>query len=170
MGFFLIIKKDTLSTVVDPMPSFYCDYCDIYLNFDSYHVRKQHQRGRKHQDNVRQYYMQFLQRSGMFSRSRMRGIPFSSCLVPISRGRGLAPFSHMPFRRGTLTMPQIDVQNQVQQHSDTPLQMQQVNKVSLQKQQTLPINLAHSTQDVNGRLKQRQFLHVPQPFIPQKFA
>merc|ERR1712176_1441671 len=141
MGITLVnIFKNTLLTVVASMPRFYCDYCDIYLNFDSYHGRKQHQRGRKHQDNVRQYYMQFLQRSGMFTRSRTRGIPFSSCLVPISRGRGMAPFSHMPFRRGTLAMSQIDVQNQLQQHSDTSSQMQQLQKVSLQKQQTLPIS------------------------------
>ena len=42
------------------MPRFYCDYCDVYLTHDSFSGRKQHMRGRRHQDNVRQYYMQFL--------------------------------------------------------------------------------------------------------------
>ena len=42
------------------MPRFYCDYCDVYLTHDSFSGRKQHMIGRKHQDNVRQYYMQFL--------------------------------------------------------------------------------------------------------------
>lgn len=42
------------------MPRFYCDYCDIFLKADGYAGRKQHQHGRKHQDNLRQYYMQFL--------------------------------------------------------------------------------------------------------------
>mmetsp|Transcript_61119 Transcript_61119/g.97241 ORF Transcript_61119/g.97241 Transcript_61119/m.97241 type:complete len:160 (-) Transcript_61119:155-634(-) len=44
------------------MPRFYCDYCDVYLTHDSFSGRKQHMRGRRHQDNVRQYYMQFLKR------------------------------------------------------------------------------------------------------------
>ena len=44
------------------MPRFYCDYCDVYLTHDSFSGRKQHMRGRRHQDNVRQYYMQFLKK------------------------------------------------------------------------------------------------------------
>ena len=50
--------------------------------------------------------MQFLQRSGMFTRSRSRGIPLSGCLIPVSRGRGLVPFGHLSFRRAALTTSQ----------------------------------------------------------------
>ncbi len=39
---------------------YYCDYCDVYLTHDSQSGRKQHNKGRKHQENVRQYFSQFL--------------------------------------------------------------------------------------------------------------
>lgn len=42
------------------MPRYYCDYCDIYIQFDSYTVRKQHNAGFNHKANVREYYSQFL--------------------------------------------------------------------------------------------------------------
>lgn len=78
------------------MPRFYCDYCDIYLNFDSYHGRKQHQRGRKHQDNVRQYYMQFLQKSFVTSK-----YPRAPNIMAIS-GRGIMPGNLVPITPNTL--------------------------------------------------------------------
>lgn len=154
------------------MPRFYCDYCDIYLNFDSYHGRKQHQRGRKHQDNVRQYYMQFLQRSGIFNRARSRGIPLSGCLIPIPRGRGLVPFNHMLFRRGIITMPQnaTTTQTQLHQHPDISSKIQQCQKISTQIHQPIPINLTHSRQSILTRNNQRQFLDIQQPFISHKFS
>eukprot|EP00961_Rhodomonas_salina_P088913 1196393-Rhodomonas_salina.1 len=34
------------------MPRYYCDYCDVFLTHDSHSVRKQHNSGRKHRDNV----------------------------------------------------------------------------------------------------------------------
>ncbi|EKX33797.1 hypothetical protein GUITHDRAFT_81129 [Guillardia theta CCMP2712] len=34
------------------MPRYYCDYCDVFLTHDSPSVRKQHNSGRKHRDNV----------------------------------------------------------------------------------------------------------------------
>ena len=34
------------------MPRYYCDYCDAFLTHDSPSVRKQHNMGRKHRDNV----------------------------------------------------------------------------------------------------------------------
>ncbi|KAJ1474640.1 U1 zinc finger-domain-containing protein [Baffinella frigidus] len=34
------------------MPRYYCDYCDAFLTHDSPSVRKQHNSGRKHRDNV----------------------------------------------------------------------------------------------------------------------
>jgi len=42
------------------MPKYYCDYCDVFLTHDSQAGRKQHNHGRRHQENVRQYYAQFL--------------------------------------------------------------------------------------------------------------
>mmetsp|Transcript_71383 Transcript_71383/g.87582 ORF Transcript_71383/g.87582 Transcript_71383/m.87582 type:complete len:173 (-) Transcript_71383:547-1065(-) len=56
------------------MPRFYCDYCDVYLTHDSFSGRKQHMIGRKHQDNVRQYYMQFL-KPGVLSNSENILVP-----------------------------------------------------------------------------------------------
>jgi len=38
------------------MPRYYCDYCDTYLTHDSQAGRKQHNRGWKHRENVKQYY------------------------------------------------------------------------------------------------------------------
>lgn len=42
------------------MPKYLCEYCDVFLTHDSQHGRRQHGRGRKHQENVRLYYMNFL--------------------------------------------------------------------------------------------------------------
>ena len=38
------------------MPRDFCDYCDVYLTHDSAPGRKQHIRGWKHRENVKQYY------------------------------------------------------------------------------------------------------------------
>ena len=38
------------------MPRFFCDYCDTYLTHDSAAGRKQHMRGWKHREAVKQYY------------------------------------------------------------------------------------------------------------------
>jgi len=38
------------------MPKYYCDYCDVYLTHDSTSVRKAHNSGRNHLQNVRDYY------------------------------------------------------------------------------------------------------------------
>eukprot|EP00282_Hemiselmis_andersenii_P007402 CAMPEP_0114145742 /NCGR_PEP_ID=MMETSP0043_2-20121206/20204_1 /TAXON_ID=464988 /ORGANISM="Hemiselmis andersenii, Strain CCMP644" /LENGTH=71 /DNA_ID=CAMNT_0001240171 /DNA_START=70 /DNA_END=281 /DNA_ORIENTATION=+ len=42
------------------MPRYYCDYCDVFLTHDSPSVRKQHNSGRKHRDNVKEYFAQFV--------------------------------------------------------------------------------------------------------------
>ena len=52
------------------MPRYFCDYCDVYLTHDSAPGRKQHIRGWKHRENVKQYYEQYMkqfyeQNSGM---------------------------------------------------------------------------------------------------------
>jgi len=38
------------------MPKHYCDYCDVFLTHDSTSVRKDHNSGRNHLANVRDYY------------------------------------------------------------------------------------------------------------------
>ncbi|KAL0214511.1 hypothetical protein P9112_006695 [Eukaryota sp. TZLM1-RC] len=38
------------------MPRYYCEYCDVYLAFDSPSVRKDHNEGWKHKGNVRNYW------------------------------------------------------------------------------------------------------------------
>ncbi|KAH8830363.1 U1 zinc finger-domain-containing protein [Flagelloscypha sp. PMI_526] len=38
------------------MPKHYCDYCDVFLTHDSASVRKAHNSGRNHLQNVRDYY------------------------------------------------------------------------------------------------------------------
>ncbi len=43
------------------MPKYYCDYCDTYLTHDSPSVRKTHCTGRKHKENVRDYYQKWME-------------------------------------------------------------------------------------------------------------
>jgi U1 small nuclear ribonucleoprotein C len=43
------------------MPKYYCDYCDTYLTHDSPSVRKTHCMGRKHKENVREYYQKWME-------------------------------------------------------------------------------------------------------------
>ncbi|KAJ1747639.1 U1 small nuclear ribonucleoprotein C [Coemansia sp. RSA 989] len=38
------------------MPKYYCDYCDIFLTHDSASVRKAHNSGWKHVNQVAAYY------------------------------------------------------------------------------------------------------------------
>jgi U1 small nuclear ribonucleoprotein C len=42
------------------MPKYYCDYCDTFLTHDSPSVRKTHNGGRKHKENVRMYYQEWM--------------------------------------------------------------------------------------------------------------
>jgi U1 zinc finger len=41
----------------------YCDYCDVFLTHDSASVRKQHNDGNRHRQNVCEYYRQYIVRS-----------------------------------------------------------------------------------------------------------
>ncbi|KAF0034628.1 hypothetical protein F2P81_012386 [Scophthalmus maximus] len=41
--------------------AFYCDYCDTYLTHDSPSVRKTHCSGRKHKENVKDYYQKWME-------------------------------------------------------------------------------------------------------------
>ncbi|NXN80200.1 RU1C protein, partial [Bombycilla garrulus] len=43
------------------MPKFYCKYCDMYLAHDSPSVRKTHCSGRKHKENVKDYYQKWME-------------------------------------------------------------------------------------------------------------
>ena len=43
------------------MPKFYCDYCDTCLTHDSPSVRKTHCSGRKHKENVKDYYQKWME-------------------------------------------------------------------------------------------------------------
>uniref|UniRef100_UPI00358EE555 U1 small nuclear ribonucleoprotein C-like n=1 Tax=Myxine glutinosa TaxID=7769 RepID=UPI00358EE555 len=40
---------------------YYCDYCDTYLTHDSPSVRKTHCGGRKHKENVRDFYQKWME-------------------------------------------------------------------------------------------------------------
>lgn len=85
------------------MPRFYCDYCDVFLTHDSFAGRKQHMRGRKHQDNVRQYYMQFLQKPLLTNHFNRK---------PLVVGRGImAPNNLVPLQPGQL--PRLNVQQPI---------------------------------------------------------
>uniref|UniRef100_A0A0M3IAY6 Matrin-type domain-containing protein n=1 Tax=Ascaris lumbricoides TaxID=6252 RepID=A0A0M3IAY6_ASCLU len=43
------------------MPKYYCDYCDTFLTHDSPSVRKTHNGGRKHKENVRMFYQKWME-------------------------------------------------------------------------------------------------------------
>ncbi|XP_012890363.1 PREDICTED: U1 small nuclear ribonucleoprotein C-like [Dipodomys ordii] len=43
------------------MPKFYCDYCETYLTHDSPSVRKTHYSGRKHKENIKDYYQKWME-------------------------------------------------------------------------------------------------------------
>jgi U1 small nuclear ribonucleoprotein C len=43
------------------MPKYYCDYCDAFLTHDSPSVRKTHNGGRKHKENVRMFYQGWME-------------------------------------------------------------------------------------------------------------
>lgn len=43
------------------MPKYYCDYCDTFLTHDSPSVRKTHNGGRKHKENVRMFYQLWME-------------------------------------------------------------------------------------------------------------
>jgi len=64
------------------MPKYYCDYCDVFLTHDSQAGRKQHNHGRRHQENVRQFYAQFLAGHVQAPGST----PYSMNFVPLPHG------------------------------------------------------------------------------------
>src|SRR4051812_23067006 len=43
------------------MTKFACEYCGVYLTHDSASGRRQHNKGKKHQENVRVYYEKLIE-------------------------------------------------------------------------------------------------------------
>ncbi|KAL5474006.1 hypothetical protein EMCRGX_G028576 [Ephydatia muelleri] len=100
------------------MPKYYCDYCDTYLTHDSPSVRKTHNSGRKHKDNVRLYYMNWLEREAQnmldqttaaYKIGRMPGLlppmnmmPPPGMMPPMGLPPGMGMFPPMP--RGMVPM------------------------------------------------------------------
>ncbi|CAD7673188.1 unnamed protein product [Nyctereutes procyonoides] len=69
------------------MPKFYCDYCGTYLTHDSPSVRKTHCSGRKHKENVKDYYQKWIEEQAQslmdkttaaFQQGKIPPTPFSS--------------------------------------------------------------------------------------------
>ena len=63
------------------MPKFFCDYCNVFLTHDSQSGRKQHNRGRRHQENVRLFYATFLQSHVQV------GEPITATFAPIPKDK-----------------------------------------------------------------------------------
>ncbi|TKR72350.1 hypothetical protein L596_019815 [Steinernema carpocapsae] len=66
------------------MPKYYCDYCDTFLTHDSPSVRKTHNGGRKHKENVRFFYQKFMEQQAQklvdattkaFAQGKLHGLP-----------------------------------------------------------------------------------------------
>mmetsp|Transcript_22031 Transcript_22031/g.52897 ORF Transcript_22031/g.52897 Transcript_22031/m.52897 type:complete len:121 (+) Transcript_22031:72-434(+) len=74
------------------MPRYYCDYCDAFLTHDSPSVRKQHNSGRKHRDNVKDYFAQFVSKQ---AQSIIDDI-INRRLAGITGGAGAAPPMQAP--------------------------------------------------------------------------
>uniref|UniRef100_A0AAZ3PXS4 U1 small nuclear ribonucleoprotein C n=1 Tax=Oncorhynchus tshawytscha TaxID=74940 RepID=A0AAZ3PXS4_ONCTS len=73
------------------MPKFYCDYCDTYLTHDSPSVRKTHCSGRKHKENVKDYYQKWMEEQAQslidkttaaFQQGKMPPTPFPGAPPP----------------------------------------------------------------------------------------
>ncbi|KHJ74895.1 U1 zinc finger, partial [Oesophagostomum dentatum] len=58
-GFHLLSLN--IKLIFQDMPKYYCDYCDTFLTHDSPSVRKTHNGGRKHKENVRMYYQRWME-------------------------------------------------------------------------------------------------------------
>ncbi|KAK2504159.1 hypothetical protein MC885_006930, partial [Smutsia gigantea] len=58
---FLAARNGVAKGPRSTMPKFYCDYCDTYLTHDSPSVRKTHCSGRKHKENVKDYYQKWME-------------------------------------------------------------------------------------------------------------
>ncbi|TRY89617.1 hypothetical protein DNTS_021511 [Danionella cerebrum] len=95
------------------MPKFYCDYCDTYLTHDSPSVRKTHCSGRKHKENVKDYYQKWMEEQAQslidkttaaFQQGKIPPTPFPGGPPP---GASLLPHPSIggPPRPGMLPAP-----------------------------------------------------------------
>lgn len=91
------------------MPKYYCDYCDTYLTHDSPSVRKTHNSGRKHKDNVKYYYQKWMEEQAQslidqttkaFERGSKKGQAFANVPPP-----GVLPPGMMPPMPGGVPPP-----------------------------------------------------------------
>jgi len=106
------------------MPKYYCDYCDVFLTHDSQAGRKQHNHGRRHQENVRQFYAQFLAGHVQAPGST----PYSMNFVPLPHGSTPAggvvvPGGALMVRPGMPGMPVVVARPQVPGGAGGPVMM-----------------------------------------------
>ncbi|KHN77479.1 U1 small nuclear ribonucleoprotein C [Toxocara canis] len=108
------------------MPKYYCDYCDTFLTHDSPSVRKTHNGGRKHKENVRMFYQKWMEEQAQklvdattkaFTQGRMGvtapplaavqagATPRMPITVPGPRGAPLMPPVGAPPMRGPMPFP-----------------------------------------------------------------
>ena len=86
------------------MTKYYCDYCEVYLAHDSQSARRQHSRGKKHQECVRAYYLTFLRTHKQIGDPKRRlfaeiplvdGVPVVPGAIPMDRTAASSlPSSH----------------------------------------------------------------------------
>uniref|UniRef100_A0A671FPQ8 U1 small nuclear ribonucleoprotein C n=1 Tax=Rhinolophus ferrumequinum TaxID=59479 RepID=A0A671FPQ8_RHIFE len=85
-----------------PPSRFYCDYCDTYLTHDSPSVRKTHCSGRKHKENVKDYYQKWMEEQAQslidkttaaFQQGKIPPTPFSA---PPPAGAMIPPPPSLP--------------------------------------------------------------------------
>uniref|UniRef100_A0A3Q0RNN8 U1 small nuclear ribonucleoprotein C n=1 Tax=Amphilophus citrinellus TaxID=61819 RepID=A0A3Q0RNN8_AMPCI len=78
---------------------FYCDYCDTYLTHDSPSVRKTHCSGRKHKENVKDYYQKWMEeqaqslidKTAAFQQGKIPPTPFPGGPPPGPPRPGMLP-------------------------------------------------------------------------------
>uniref|UniRef100_A0A2K6LMY2 U1 small nuclear ribonucleoprotein C n=1 Tax=Rhinopithecus bieti TaxID=61621 RepID=A0A2K6LMY2_RHIBE len=114
------------SLILSPsnVPKSYCDYCNTYLTHDSPSVRKTHCSGRKHKENVKDYYQKWMEEqaqslidktSAAFQQGKIPPAPSSApppagTMIPPPPSLpgpphpGMMPASHM---RGPPMMPMM---------------------------------------------------------------
>ncbi|EFB14028.1 hypothetical protein PANDA_002243 [Ailuropoda melanoleuca] len=77
------------------MPKFYCDYCDTYLTHDSPSVRKTHCSGRKHKENVKDYYQKWMEEQAQSLIDKTRAMIPPPPSLPGPPRPGMMPAPHM---------------------------------------------------------------------------
>ncbi|KAG5196824.1 hypothetical protein MJG53_017203 [Ovis ammon polii x Ovis aries] len=95
-------RRDSRYSLFPPSSRFYCDYCDTYLTHDSPSVRKTHCSGRKHKENVKDYYQKWMEEQAQslidkttaaFQQGKIPPTPFSA---PPPAGAMIPPPPSLP--------------------------------------------------------------------------